>query len=379
MKKLLTLIITILIMLFTVACNENNDNNIYSYVLLEFHEGINDIKVEFILDNNNKVVTYNGINNESKIVLYNSEFKNSEFKNSELNLFLKSLIKKCNECKILKDKNDKTNISISVGGNDTQENLHILEMKVLDTLDTYFKILSLNYITRVNNILSDSDLLNNVLNIKPYAKYTYDKNKLFSELISGIEFKNSLINEQLQTTFSKISNYIYLLNYYNEVNKLMNNDLDDLLIDLKEAIKKFNNVNYEYLSNQKYQELFNELYIKEYEYLKYKLTLSSSSYDSHLQDSSLEYYNCLNSLENLDKDYNDKIRPIQDLIDSIIYSIDMIKKNSNVNTESVKTNVYNYINDYNYLYSEYEKIISKDVIGKINNLVIEANKRLLTK
>lgn len=314
MKKLITIIIFMLgIML--ISCEENNKK--YSYIV--FNSITN---YEFVVDDKYNVVAFNGLDDFSKLLITDEDFINVDIFNTinkvlDINITYGMLVKNAS--------ND--DISISLGGSFTNENLHILEMKIINEIEMFIINNRTNNKVNVNNLLSLDDLQKRCIDNYPFSRDDITN----SDIDTIISYLIETVNEDfMYQTLSLVSlkNVLKLCDFYSEFINNINIELPDLNLSNNHIIDIIKSITFS-INDLFNNENFNNYYLTYIDYIAFKVEMqkridNGENIETYLELSNekLTKYNISYDAYNyINDEYLIKINSYKDELQEIDYKI----------------------------------------------------------
>lgn len=385
MKKLVSFLCLCFLFVNMISCQAKEEE--FIYVLLDFEP-----KIEIVIDNSNTIKAINGLNDEGKMLLYDEAYNEKKLED-----VLPKIIKQYKDLGYIVTgsiKEFSQTIEISVTGSMAKDDLHIIEMKINESIQDEISSLKLNAQTVIKDTLQKDYLVTKVLSSKPWlAKETIetmDTKELMLNVKEAVLENSQFASLALESFYASLKEYEFKTKYKNILFESIDDEYADLkrkyqelVNDLEEAIGEFKteeNLSFDVNTNYAYAK---ENYFKgKVEFLVLRAQISKKDTNElysalNLQEDALKqlYSNLLNE----EKNNYAKVNNIIINIDTIYAKLEELEKDFPYDFDftKAKEKAENYISGaQDNLKQILENTLTKERILKINTNINNQKKEL---
>ncbi len=385
MKKLVSFLCLCFLFVNMISCQAKEEE--FTYVLLDFEP-----KIEIVIDSSNTIKAINGLNDEGKMVLYDEVYNEKKLED-----VLPKIIKQYKDLGYIVTgsiKEFSQTIEISVTGSMAKDDLHIIEMKINESIQDAISNLKLNAKTVIKDTLQKDYLVTKVLSNKPWlAKETIetmDTKELMLNVKEAVLENSQFASLALENFYASLKEYEFKTKYKNILFESIDDEYADLkrkyqelVNDLEEAIGEFKteeNLSFDANTNYAYAK---ENYFKgKVEFLVLRAQISKKDTNElysalNLQEDALKqlYSNLLNE----EKNNYAKVNNIIINIDTIYAKLEELEKDFPYDFDftKAKEKAENYISGaQDNLKQILENTLTKEKILEINTNINNQKKEL---
>lgn len=388
MKKLVSFLCLCFLFVNMISCQTKEAE--FAYILLDF-----DPKIEIVIDNNDTIKAINGLNDEGKMILYDEAYNEKKLEDilpkiikqyKDLGYIVKGTVKEFSQT-----------IEISVIGSLEKDDLHIIEMKINESIQDAISNLNLNAQTVIKDTLQKDYLVAKVLSNKPWlAKETIetmDTKELMLNVKEAVLENSQFASLALESFYTLLKEYEFKTKYKNILFESIDDEYADLkrkyqelINDLEEAIVEFKaEESLSFDANKNYA-LAKENYFKgKVEFLVLRAQISKEDGDElysalNLQKDALKQL--YNNLLNEEKNNYAKVNNIIINIDTIYAKLEELEKDFPYNFDftNAKVKAENYISGaQDNLNQILENTLTKAKILEINTNIKNQKEELKNK
>lgn len=233
LKKLINFIGICFLMITLISCSAEEET--YAYILLDFSA-----KIEIVIDNNEKIKAVNGLNDEGKMILFEETYDDKKMETC-----ISDIVKESVKLGYIVRGDEKEfceKIIISVAGSFTKDDLHIIEMKVNESIQDLIFNHNLDVEVEIQDNLSNKYFENKVLIYKPWLEeidiQTLNNNELMVNIKDSISENSQFSTVLLEEYYQLIKEFAYKIKYKNIILENINSTYADLLEKYQGLVKE---------------------------------------------------------------------------------------------------------------------------------------------